>query len=384
MKRPLNKSKSQLPISLLLFFTQGVSLKTWEEVGMLDREIAIYQKMEQLDVSVQFFTYGDARDREIAKNIKKIDVHFNRFGWPQNIYSRLAPFTLKIPENGIVKSNQVLGADIALKYAKRKGAHFIARCGYLLSDFEMRRHGIGSEEYLAAFELEKTVFQAADAVVVTTPKMKRAIDELYGIAAHKVEVIPNYVRSDLFSPGKTKRSRKNRIGFVGRLDSQKNPQMFLQAIKDLDAEIEIIGDGPLRGQLEEIASEGAASISFLGNIAHSELPEYLQQWDVFVMPSLYEGHPKALLEAMSCGLAVVGSKVSGIKELISDEENGLLVELSVESIRDSIIRLMEDQDLRAKLGKSARETILEKFSLERIVEQEYSLYKKILGRNASD
>ena len=369
-------------IQLTLFFTKGVSLKTWEDVGMLDREIALYQRLAQLGVSVQFFTYGKSQDKVIAESVKGIDVHFNRFGLPQNIHARLMPYLLKTPKLAIVKSNQVLGSDSAMNFAKKRDAHFIARCGYLLSDFEMRRNGIRSDQYLTAFQLEKRVFRGAKTVVVTTQKMKRTIVELYGIDSQNVEVIPNYVQSDLFRPGKTKKTPKNKIGFVGRLDSQKNPQMLLQAIKDLDADIEIIGNGPLRKQMENMASESKADISFLGNIPHSDLPKYFQKWDVFVMPSLYEGHPKALIEAMSCGLAVIGSKVSGIKELIRHEENGLLAELSVDSIRASIIRLLEDDKLRTKLGKAARKTVLENFSLERVVEQEYSLYKKILSENA--
>ena len=232
--------------------------------------------------------------------------------------------------------------------------------------------------------LEKHVYEGADQIVVTTLAMRDTIRERYQFTEKKIEVIPNYVQSEIFAPIQTKKQGKTRIFYLGRLAKEKNLNMLIKAMSGIESELWIAGDGYLRADLEELATSSKADVRFLAFVPNWQLPELLNSADIFVLPSLYEGHPKALIEAMSCGLAVIGSNVSGIKELIRHEENGLLAELSVESIRDSIIRLLEDDHLRTKLGKSARKTVLENFSLEKIVEQEHSLYKKMLGKDARD
>ena len=101
-----------------------------------------------------------------------------------------------------------------------------------------------------------------------------------------------------------------------------------------------------------------------------------------MQPSFYEGHPKTILEALASGLPVLGTKVSGIREIIQHGENGWLCETSVESIRNAIIRLMGDEELRRRLGLHGRECVLEKFSLDQAVESERKLYKEVIASRA--
>ena len=110
-----------------------------------------------------------------------------------------------------------------------------------------------------------------------------------------------------------------------------------------------------------------------------DLPAIMQDWDLFVLPSLYEGHPKALIEAMAAGLPVVGSNVIGIREIITDGENGLLAEPDADSLRAAIQRLIQDRALRQRLGRAAREHAVQHFSLDRIVELELEMLQAVAG-----
>jgi glycosyltransferase involved in cell wall biosynthesis len=143
-----------------------------------------------------------------------------------------------------------------------------------------------------------------------------------------------------------------------------------------------VGDGPQRAELEAAAAKGQARVSLLGNLPHTELPALLNGCDLFILPSLYEGHPKVLIEAMSCGLPAIGTRVPGIQELIQDGETGLLCDTSPEGIRGAIRELLGDRELRTRLGRAAREYVLEHFSLDKILELELALYKELAAERA--
>lgn len=344
---------------------------------MLEREVALYRGLQAMGIRVRFVTYGDRQDEILGMRLKGIEVIGNRWRLPLSWYRRSLLWQLGREKGQIFKSNQVAGADFALHAAKKRDARFIARCGYLLSDFEARSKGIDSLEAKAARQLERRVFRGADRAVVTTEAMKSVLLEEYRVPVEKVNVIPNYVLTDSFRPSAVGNRKRPRIGFVGRLDAQKNLIMLLQAISALDVELLIVGEGPQKAELVAWASRGVADVRFVGNRPHSELPALLNNCDLFVLPSLHEGHPKALLEAMSCGLPVIGARVPGIQELIVDGVNGLLSEPEAEDLRAAIRRLLGDKSLRRRLGRKARAFVVENFSLQQVLHMEFTLLREL-------
>ena len=97
------------------------------------------------------------------------------------------------------------------------------------------------------------------------------------------------------------------------------------------------------------------------------------------MPSHIEHHPKALLEAMACGLPVIGAEVDGIRELIQHRQTGYLCGTSPESIRTAVQDVLADKALRARMGRNAREFVVENFALERVLEMEMGVLQKVLS-----
>jgi glycosyltransferase involved in cell wall biosynthesis len=374
---------SRLPsLSLTLFFTQGVSLATWEAVGMLKREVALYRGLAQAGLGVRFVTYGGQQDAALAAHIPEIEILCNRRALPDWLYARWAARRVPNAPGQIVKSNQVPGAQVALKAARRSGAAFVARCGYLFSLNEARQHGEQSARARAARQLESRIFPAADRAVVTTPVIRAALIERYSVDPERIRVIPNYVLTDHFAPAASLSHTPPRLVFVGRLASEKNLFALLEAVAPLDVELLIIGEGPQRAELEAVAAKGKAAVSFLGAQPHLELPALLNSCDVYVQPSFYEGHPKTLIEAMSCGLPVIGGRVSGIEELIQHGQTGLLCETSPEGIRAPIHTLLDDSAMRERLGAAARQYVLEHFSLEKVLELELALYAELAAERA--
>jgi N,N'-diacetylbacillosaminyl-diphospho-undecaprenol alpha-1,3-N-acetylgalactosaminyltransferase len=116
-------------------------------------------------------------------------------------------------------------------------------------------------------------------------------------------------------------------------------------------------------------------------VPNERLPELLNAADVFVLPSQREGHPKVLLEAMSCGLPCVGADVEGIREVIQDGENGLLCSLTPKDMADKIYRLFSDPDLALRLGQAARHFVEANFDLDILLEKETRyLYSVAISR----
>ena len=329
--------------------------------------------------NIAFVTYGDAEDLRYVDILGDIKVVCNRYGLSQRWYVSLLPllYPLLLRGPSIIKSNQLPGAEVALKVAKLFGRKFIARCGYLHSDFMERMHGAKSIEAKQARVLEGRVFNDADRVVVTTPSMSKTVKEHYQLPEERVRVIPNYVQCDSFSPNKRDRCSARQICFVGRLDEQKNLFALLKAIKGLNVELVIVGSGPLGERLQEEVSKRRLPVRFLGNVLHQRLPEILNSSALFILPSLYEGHPKVLLEAMACGVPVIGTDVPGIRELIYHRETGYLCGTSSKEIRDAIKDVLSNANLSNYMGKNARNFVKEHFALERIVDMELTLLHEL-------
>ena len=362
-----------------LFFTRGVSLRTWDQIGMFDREVALYLRLRDRGVKVDFVTYGDGEDLDYAERLPGINILCNRLKLPVFLYERLLSLLhfSSFRQSHVFKSNQTLGAMTALRNSRLFRKKFIARAGYLLSVVTAHRHGKDSVEASRVQELERRIFSSADKAVVTAPAMYNRITQSYSVSPERVTVIPNYVDTDVFYPSSESKDSCQRLCYIGRLDAEKNPISLLEAIKGLDVELVMVGNGSLANRLREMAKRDGLAVRFLHNVPNLQLPGILNSSDLFVLPSLYEGHPKTLMEAMACGLPVIGTDVPGIRELIVHLENGYLCGTRPEEIRGAIRWMLSNGSQTARMGRNARGYVVEHFALDRIVEKEIALLEEL-------
>lgn len=158
---------------------------------------------------------------------------------------------------------------------------------------------------------------------------------------------------------------KKVVLFVGRLAEKKGVAYLIEAMKQIDALLVIVGNGPLRKTLEEQAKQvGKDRIRFLGEKTHEELKKIYASADIFVAPSVtakdgdQEGLGLVLLEAMASGLPVVASKSGGITQIIKDGENGLLCEEKcVWQLAENICALLNDECLYKKIAENGNRTV---------------------------
>lgn len=367
-------------IYLTLFFTRGVSLRTWERIGSLEREVSLYVHLQnQKGIKVSFVTYGDKTDLKYRDQLQGIEILCNRWKFPSGIYEQLIPLlhARTLAQSSLIKTNQMNGAEVALRVARLWRKPLLARCGFMWSDL-MRSKGKNNEAELAR-TIERAVFTGAQAVAITTASMKGYVIKNYNVSDERVHIIPNFVLTDVFAPQKAPIIDK-RICFIGRLSEEKNLFSLLQACAGLDIDLHFIGDGHLRTALQEKAKELGVQLTLHGNLPHDQLPSLIRQSALFALVSPHEGHPKSLLEAMSCGAAVLGADSPGIREQIIHGETGWLVGTDSESIHAGMQHLLANSPLREKLGANARRFVLENYSLDKTLEMEYALYQEIIKR----
>ena len=178
------------------------------------------------------------------------------------------------------------------------------------------------------------------------------------------------------------------IGAAGRLVEMKGYQYLIRSIAQLrhdsiDASAIILGDGPFRSQLEQQVAE----LDLVENIVlpgeRNDVRRILPHLDLFVQCSEFEGFSNSLMEAMQSGLPVVATDVGGNPEMVTDFETGLLVPWAdSEALKLAIIQLAENNELRTRLGRAARLSILENFNVEKMVGQMEELYMEHLLKKA--
>jgi len=182
------------------------------------------------------------------------------------------------------------------------------------------------------------------------------------------------------------------ILFVGRLVEKKGVHNLLSAMQQVlrkspKATLVLVGDGTQRQELERMAErfEIAGSVRFLGKLPHEHLPEYYAAADLFVGPSVVdrsgdtEGLGVVFIEAASAGLAIVGTSVGGISDVLIPEVTGIAVEPDQpEALANAIERLLGDEPLRRRLGEAARQHALRRFSWSQVAERFSDVFRRAL------
>jgi len=231
-----------------------------------------------------------------------------------------------------------------------------------------------------------------DTIVTPSVEMCRDYAKTIGIKDKKITVIHNGVDTKLFSPA-TESNLRRTFGFkndeivfgcVARLDPVKNFPGLIHAFdtslkKGIPAKLLIVGDGPLMPELRlQVDSLGREKDIILTG-ARTDVAECLRTMDIYVQASFYEGFSMTILEAMSSGLPILAYNVGGTHEMVEDGVNGVLLPPEEESnfLTQAMIELANDKHKRTKMGKNARTTIEEAFSLSEMNRQYDQLFSAL-------
>jgi glycosyltransferase involved in cell wall biosynthesis len=211
--------------------------------------------------------------------------------------------------------------------------------------------------------LRRLLCQAADVNVAVSGSLREYLAREVGVPAESFTVVRNGVDCTRFQPGSRTGARR-RLGM---------------GAEGLVIEVWVVGDGPLRAELEQLAREGTAPVRFLGH--RDDVPEILPAFDIVALPSREEGASNTLLEAMASGLPVVASGVGGNLEVVADGVTGLLFPPEDEAqLVDRLQRLGASADARRDLGQRAARHVRERFSVEAMVAGYDRVYTDVMAR----
>jgi len=230
-------------------------------------------------------------------------------------------------------------------------------------------------------------------VVAVSHSIKDDIIKYDGINPDKIHVIHNGIDLDRFNPNITANYLKKElgieegekvIGFVGRLVPAKAIDRLIEAFamikrQNNDIKLLIVGFGELFEELNELANKKKLDGHVIFTGKRRDIPQLLSIMDMFVMPSISEGLPNVLIEAMAAAKPIISTKAGGIPEIITNMDNGMLIDNDINSLYQAINNLLKAKDLAHKLGLNARKYAEKHLDIKIVTKKWENLYKEVLS-----
>jgi sugar transferase (PEP-CTERM/EpsH1 system associated) len=254
-----------------------------------------------------------------------------------------------------------------------------------------------SSEPLRRRLFRRLCYRLADRVFAVSRELKQEFVSALGISPNLFRVIYNGVDTKLFSPSVEERDTQRRklgispntvvVGSVGRLDAVKDHATLLRAAEiavnqGSDLYVVLVGDGSQRAPLEQLLQSMptlSGHVIFAGRTF--DVAQWLRAFDIFALPSVFEGTSNTLLEAMATGLPVVATRVGGNIELFEENKSGLLFEVrDFRGLAAQLTRLAASAELRRSFAEAARKRVEEHFQLERMMTNYSDMYTELTSR----
>ena len=400
--------------TLILLFTQGMSLKEWRRTGMLSRELALYRALLPHYNRILLASYGRADDLEVlhaalpTHEAHRFTLIANTKNLPLDEYTAQLPALIQaaLPDASpiILKTNQLAGADIAVSIADHLRASgrtvaLIARGGYHWSAFAAHEHGPNSPRHADALARERLACARADLVIGTSQEMLDALVSLHELDAAKTALIPNYVIPNGSTPPEPQPVPQGRtiplvqppptFLYAGQLITRKRIDLLIEAFAHWrststlpwtvrgPARLDLYGDGPQAAGLRQLATCLAAPVFFYNRVPHEELLAAMARCTLYIQPSVLEGHPKTVIEAMAAGVPVLVADAPGM-DVITDGQTGRKVPPTVPALVDAIDALMHNPAERDRLAANAARYAHAHYGLDTILRLELAAHQRAL------
>ena len=383
------------PLKLTVFAGHETTLGTWYRAGVLDRELKPYLRLQARNVRISLVTYGGREELQYSTRMPGIKILCNRFGLPAKTYLRRVhqAHGLDLLRSQVLKTHVTTALISGLRAHWAWQAPLIVRLSFNWSESARIKQPGNSALAKRVDELERAAAASASHIITATQDIADALIAKEPAAAAKLTLIPNYVDEDLFRP--LPAEKRFDLVYVGRMNRHKNLIALLQAVERLGLSIAMIGgisahvrenddDKRYFAEIKERFGDLNGRIHWLGRIKNEELPATINQARAFVLCSFIEGHPRALVEAMACGMPIIASKVFGISNMIEHEQTGYLCETDAASIANAIETVLSAPALREKMGAKARQYALAHYSLDQLVQREYELLSDVASQHSVD
>lgn len=361
-------------LKCVFFLPMGGSVEEMKRSGVYSRLEKYYLPTYQKAYSKLFIvSYG-----QDVFTPKSASILTNKRSWHRYIWQLVIPFVYAKELHGaLLRVMQLDGLLPAVISKIVNGGEIVVTYGFDYKKFALLEH-----KYLQSamyFFFERILLPCADFIIVPNKEMYRLLSRKHPHV--KIIHLPNGVDVEIFKPGKTKPTKGNEINIlsVGRLEAQKNYLLLISTLSQLTPKYKIkltlIGKGSQKEELQRLAKDKGVNLMIIPGVANELLPKYYNSTDIYIQPSLIEGSPKTLIEALSCGCAILASRVSGNTDVIRDKENGLLFNLDVNSLIQLLEKLSSDIPLRRRLGNAARGDAVNNYNILSLIQKEIEVVR---------
>jgi glycosyltransferase involved in cell wall biosynthesis len=239
--------------------------------------------------------------------------------------------------------------------------------------------------YKKSYPSRKILLNMATIYVSISHEMYQALIDI-GVPQNKIRYVPNGVDCNVFTPSGDK--QKNLVLFVGRITSDKGLHILLKSLNTLKTKIELVIIGPpqwdtdyfkeIQNQIQKENTRGFHKITYLGWQPQNVIVEWCQKASLFVLPSFKEACGIAVLEALACETAVVATDIEGIREVVFNGVNGLLVPTN-DSVKLTFAMqyLLDNESVLNKFGKEGRKIVKTSFSYDSAIKEFHQIYKEM-------
>jgi len=337
---------------------------------------------------------GDSEGKVDAKRFRgeidfffasKLDVLSRITGTPYPVFRDVSSCIRMVdPDVVHVNSHLFLGNYQAVRASRSLGIP----CVVTVHGFSAKRSFVLDalqDVYLRT--VARLIFESASKVICLTESDAASVAGIAG-GYNKIVIIPNGVDTELFKPSLNRES--DLIAWVGRLVPEKGLGYLLRAMQEIveecpNARLVLVGDGILKSELVRLTDELGLNdhVKFLGVLDRVGVAEVLSKASVLAFPSLKEGLPFSVLEAMACGVPVVGSDISGVRDVVKRGETGLLVPPKDSRwLAESVVSLLKDEGLRRAMGEEARRTTIQSYSWSRVMQKLDDVYHDAIKKSS--
>ena len=367
-------------MKVLLLFTYKNSLQSWFESGILNREIKIYKKLNEIyDIEFIFLTYGDEADHEYVKEysfiqviplyehlIKKKSQVLDLLNVAKSLKKLLNKYNLNFQ---IIKTNQLNGVWIGFLLKKLLKKPLIVRTGYDMYLFSLKEKKSKLKQ-IFYYLLTWSALLYSDIYTVSSENDYQYIKNHYLFPKTKVLLRRNWVEVSKIKDFKYRSS--NSILSVGRLEIQKDFEYLINKFNNIKRyELHIVGTGSQAEYLKKISSK---NILFFDKLENSILMDLYENYKFYISSTDYEGNPKSIIEAMSKGCIVIAPNNENILEIIEHGFNGFIYDKSSLNL-DSLLENFSNLNIE-EISKNSYNFIKNHYSIENAIKLEYQDYKK--------
>ena len=344
-------------LNLVLFLTLGGSLQQWRKEGILDRELALYKKLKEYDISTSIISFGDKTEEEILKKHPYIKILYKK--------------------SDLIKTNQFYGVHLAKRAASLFSKKLIIRQGYSFMDHRLRENRDNPKAIKVYEKYIKNNINGGSAFVFTTKKIHIEYRSKYKLNNKIVRIIPNYIVLNNWVPSFKVSKEKKALIYIGRFSEQKNLISLSKALKNTNLKLILVGDGEgnEKKTLEKSLSDNKVDFKIFKRTNQKNLKKIINLADAFILPSSYEGNPKILIEMMNYKVPIIATKVPGIDNLVDNTNCLLIPDATENNIRKSILKFYKlNNEKKKSLIQNAYKISLN-YCLKKICKEEFDLYK---------